>query len=327
VISASAPGKVVLWGEYAVLTGAPAMVMAVDRRAVCDIEPIPEYEGKGNSWRFTSQGFTEPDVELDITDLTADTPPEHAASMIFWYVIRDLLQTCDRTELPAGARVVTDTQGFYVDREKLGIGSSAAVCTAVYAACCELVGSPGDFKQALRIHNHFQDQRGSGIDVAAAYYGGTLRFQSQVATPFDLAPNLQLRFIWTGRAAKTTSHIERFNAWVEHGQVAQLTALATTSHALFEHTDLATLGRYSNELKDLDAAADLGIYSHGHNQLDRLAIDAEVVYKPCGAGGGDVGVAISDEGPRLDAFIAAAVELGFDSIPLEKAQHGVQVAR
>jgi phosphomevalonate kinase len=34
---ASAPGKLVLAGEYAVLDGAPAIVMAVDRRAVVSV--------------------------------------------------------------------------------------------------------------------------------------------------------------------------------------------------------------------------------------------------------------------------------------------------
>jgi phosphomevalonate kinase len=35
--AASAPGKLILTGEYAVLFGAPALVMAVDRRATVQI--------------------------------------------------------------------------------------------------------------------------------------------------------------------------------------------------------------------------------------------------------------------------------------------------
>ena len=37
-IRASAPGKIVLSGEYAVLDGAPAICAAVDRRAAVTIE-------------------------------------------------------------------------------------------------------------------------------------------------------------------------------------------------------------------------------------------------------------------------------------------------
>ena len=40
-IAASAPGKLVLLGEYAVLEGAPAVAMAVDRRAVAKLTAQP----------------------------------------------------------------------------------------------------------------------------------------------------------------------------------------------------------------------------------------------------------------------------------------------
>ena len=41
---ASAPGKIVLAGEYAVLWGAPAICMAVDRRAVAKVGPLTDGE-------------------------------------------------------------------------------------------------------------------------------------------------------------------------------------------------------------------------------------------------------------------------------------------
>ena len=38
IVTATAPGKLVLLGEYAVLEGAPALVMAIDRRAEVRLE-------------------------------------------------------------------------------------------------------------------------------------------------------------------------------------------------------------------------------------------------------------------------------------------------
>lgn len=321
MIQATAPGKVVLWGEYAVLTGAPALVLAVNRRAICSIEP------GGRTWRFTTRGFAAPEAELSVEDLLADRNPAEPAASVAWHVLRELLPTRDTSRLPTGARVVIDTGSFFLRARKLGIGSSAAACTAVYAACCELLGESANFVQALAIHNHFQNKSGSGIDVAAAFHGGTLRFESKTATQWNLAPELRLRFVWTGHTANTVSHIERFNRWHEQQNPAPLAALASTCQALFEHTDLATLRLYTDQLKSLDAAAKLGIYAGGHRELDRLAMDAEVVYKPCGAGGGDIGVAISHDTAGLDRFVAAAAALNFDSIPLEKASNGIQVTR
>jgi phosphomevalonate kinase len=319
MIQASAPGKVILWGEYAVLKGAPALVMAIDRYASCEIEPCQDI------WRFTTKGFATPETQHPQQALLAEQAPDDGAARVVWQVLSELRGVHDQSLLPPSARVVTDTEGFYLRGEKLGIGSSAAICTAVYAAFCRLLDVSTDFDQALKIHNQFQHKEGSGIDVAAAFHGGTLRFQSHAATPWELPKNLQVRFLWTGHAAKTTHHISRFNDWLEGGQLAPLSALTATCHALFEQPDLATLERYTQQLKTLDAAASLGIYSTAHSQLDRLAIDAQVVYKPCGAGGGDMGVAISDEVGRLDQFVDAAEGLGFNSIPLEKARHGIQV--
>ncbi len=52
MIEASAPGKLVLSGEYAVLAGAPALVAAVDRRVTCTLSSRDQ-----GGWRFSSIGY------------------------------------------------------------------------------------------------------------------------------------------------------------------------------------------------------------------------------------------------------------------------------
>ena len=49
---ASAPGKIVLWGEYAVLAGAPASVLALNTYANVTAALSPD-----NRWHFSSAGF------------------------------------------------------------------------------------------------------------------------------------------------------------------------------------------------------------------------------------------------------------------------------
>jgi phosphomevalonate kinase len=322
VIHASAPGKVVLWGEYAVLTGAPGLVLAIDRRASCMLTP------GGDTWHFETRGLPEPAVDLDVADLTGPHPPGSSAGALAWHVLRQL-----DGEVPAGATLTTDTASFQDGGHKLGIGSSAAVCTAVYGAFCKLLGIGPSLTDALAVHRSLQGASGSGIDVAAAYLGGSLRYQLRgaarppAADPFDLPDGLILRFIWTGTPAQTTRHVARFEAWRAENQTSTLTELAQASAALFESRNLLDdLAEYAECLYAMDRAAGLGIYTDAHLQLSQVAKECKVVYKPCGAGGGDIGVAASHDEHRVEQFVSAALGLGFQIVEMEITEHGIQLA-
>ena len=86
------------------------------------------------------------------------------------------------------------------------------------------------------------------------------------------------------------------------------------------------MGEYVDALRRLDQAAALGIYSPAHERLHTLAHAHDVVYKPCGAGGGDLGAVISDNPEKLAAFTAAAIDLGFDKLEIGRADHGVRIS-
>jgi phosphomevalonate kinase len=323
VIEALAPGKVVLWGEYAVLTGAPALVMAVERYARCQV-----LEG-GDHWRFQALGFSAPEARIDRAELLAPRgPPPESVWRTVWQVLRRL----DCSRLPAGGRVQLDTRSFHQNGSKLGLGSSAAVCVAAYGAFCRLLGQPASHEVALAIHRDLQGGAGSGIDVAAAWYGGTLKFQragpaeSARAEAWRLPPEIHPTFVWTGRSARTVDHLARFRAWLGRGDRAPLDALAAASEKLFATADpWPDLEAYVAALAALDGAADLGIFSPEHVQLRDLAIGAGVVYKPCGAGGGDLGAAFSPDAGAAQRFVRAAADHGFLLVPLETAIHGFEV--
>ena len=76
----------------------------------------------------------------------------------------------------------------------------------------------------------------------------------------------------------------------------------------------------------LDQAAGLGIYSEAHAHLSELASAAHLVYKPCGAGGGDLGVVFAHSPDALSAFENQVERAGFTIMKLELAIHGVQVS-
>ena len=319
VVTARAPGKIVLWGEFAVLAGAPAAVLAVDRYARCSIRATATQR-----WQLQSRGFvSSPTVaSLDTILGGGNGVLSHALNA---------LPNDSLSDLPAGAACMLDTLCLYANGQKLGIGSSAAICTATYTACAALVGVEPDFEAARAAHRAFQGGKGSGIDLAAAWYGGALRFQAGSAEPLANFEPQAWTFFWTGKPAATTTHIGRFSEWVSQGNTRELDSLGDACEALFQanHPDqlCAHLGEYVDRLRALDQAAHLGIYGEGHEHLHALAKEWEVVYKPCGAGGGDVGAATARDGETLAAFSAAAVDAGFQRLDVTRADHGAHLSR
>ena len=309
----AAPGKAVIWGEYAVLAGAPAMVMAVNRYALADAAR------EGDRWFLSSRGF-ESEASLDSQAL-ANLEPKSASGVSA--VVRAAVAALGDPALPAGMRIGTDTTDFYLNGVKLGIGSSAAVCTATCAALAEVLNQTFSETVALDTHRHLQGKAGSGLDVAAACTGGLLRFQAGSSRPTVWPEGWHYRFFWVGHAAKTTDHLTRFSRWLAAGNTSALDDLARAADELFASAELENLRRYVFSLKKLDENARLGIYTDSHARLDELASRAQVVYKPCGAGGGDIGIAVSDEPACLDTLSALATQDAFLSLNLEIAAHGL----
>ena len=323
MISYAAPGKAVVWGEYAVLEGAPALVMAVDRYATAHVQPSTD------GWQLNAAGF-ESSAHLSPKALMHLQPAESEGVA---GLIRAVLAALGDPELPEGAGIQTDTRPFHAGTDglgggqKLGIGSSAAICTAACAAIAEFLDKKFDESLPLTAHQLLQGKKGSGLDVAAACTGGVIRFQSGSHSEAVWPANLHFRYFWVGTAAKTTEHLARFGDWRASGDTRTLDALCQACERLFDSPDLSGLADYVDRLKAMDDTAGLGIFSEAHDRLRALANRVQVVYKPCGAGGGDIGIAISDDPSLLDELIALADQDDFLTLDLEIAAHGVHRIR
>ncbi|MCZ0943687.1 MAG: hypothetical protein OXJ53_11580 [Gammaproteobacteria bacterium] len=310
MIVGRAPGKAVLWGEYAVLAGAPAAVLAVDRQAVCELTPSADY-------CFIASGFDAPEAEF--RHLPRNPPEAAPAALLAWQV----LNTFDGRGLRPGTfRMGTDA--FYAKGRKLGLGSSAALCVAVEGACARWLGEAPRYQRALAAHRRFQGGRGSGIDVAAAFFGGALRFQDGEAQPL-VAALPQCRFVWTGEGADTGRYIDRFAAYLNGGDTLALDRLAEQSERLCRAPSLDALNGYAQALRQLDRAAGLGIYTAAHRRADSLAKVYKLAYKPCGAGGGDIGAVFAESPGQFAEFEAAAGAAGLTVLDLEAAPHGIEI--
>lgn len=296
-VTASAPGKLVLAGEYAVLAGAPALVAAIDRCVTCRLTAR-----QTGHWQLVSRGF-EAHCRCR-REALGDAAAGPAA------LVRHALAALglDWCQLPAHLHVEIDSRPCYRDGAKLGLGSSAAALVAVAAALAALVGRNCELEPLIAAHRAMQGGAGSGLDVAAAWHGGVVRFQHGRAAPVRLPDDLHYALAHAGWSTATPRLVARFESWRRGGPQPALQRLierATEVAAAADDT-LARLGAYADALHRLDEVANLGIFSPPHRQGRALAARHGVLYKPCGAGGGDMGIAISDDATALAAWCKAA---------------------
>ncbi len=306
----SAPGKVVLWGEYAVLAGAPAAIMALDLRASVDLALKDTFSS------FSANGYQATGLQTARTDF----PHLPVTSMI-----ETILHHLGYTQLPSHLYCHTDTTPFFHHGKKMGLGSSAALCVALYSALCGQLSHTPRVAEALLIHQSWQGS-GSGLDIAASWHGGVIRFSAGVSAQIAWPDDLYHQIIFTGAASSTAVQLSNFSEWLEReAKNPHLDALCRESENLFTaNLDDGALSSYVTALRALDRAGSLNIFTQAHETLATIGADLGIVYKPCGAGGGDVGIALSRNSETLETFANRASQAGFIPLKTEIAKHGIQ---
>lgn len=351
-LTASAPGKLVLLGEYAVLFGAPAAVLAVDRRARVDLAPA-----SGELWSVLAPPLLSTPVDFELT----------AGGRLRWTGARgDRLPLVDRVVgamvasgmLDPGslrpATVTLDTRPFYArgatDLVKLGLGSSAALTVALASALAwwagrtDLPGVPDAWLDTLvALHRSLQGGHGSGIDLAASLFGGVVEYRLDplgsvaVAEHLRLPADLELLFVWTGRAADTRGFLEQLDLRLRSDDGTIAHALDRLKEASRTGVEALRTGRselvldavdaFGSELEALGRTAGLPILSDEHVEMGRIARRIGAHYKPSGAGGGDVGIAFTNDPEIAAATGAAAEDAGFRVLDLRLTPDGLRLDR
>lgn len=328
-IAASAPGKAVLIGEYAVLEGAPAIALAVDRRARVRVQPAgPLESGPRHRVLSANSGVqaafrASPDATLEWLDADG----ERGAFRLLEHVWRAV-----RPAPAAGLALTLDTRDFYAaaDGAKLGLGSSAALAVALTAALAEAGAGPAAVQAAALAAHRGLQRGGSGIDVAAAVHGGVIEYRREGPGVARLAwpAGLRMALLWSGREADTAARIEAL-ARAGAGRQAALAELGRAAADACREwprgsaAALAALGAWAGALHRFAGRLELDVFGAGHAALYDEALRRGLVYKPCGAGGGDVGAAFACDRDALDDFTAWAAGRGFSIVAAAPDERGV----
>ncbi|MFO0751673.1 MAG: hypothetical protein U1F43_39300, partial [Myxococcota bacterium] len=257
MIRASAPGKLMLAGEYVVVErGTPALAVSVDQRVTVEVEAEP-----AGGWRVTSEGEGLVDAPLAQVPFLAEALARVPGA-------------------PRAGRLVVRSQ-IGTGANKPGLGTSAALCVAAFAAFHRLAGNhtPPDLVPIIAAHRAAQGGRGSGYDVAACLVGGVTIF---TPGPGTNPPRVE-RIGWpkglygavfkARRGSSTAGMLTRVAAWREEDPDtldACLDPLAVETEELvhaFRAGDveriLTACAQTQEELGVLDRLGDIGILSGG----------------------------------------------------------------
>jgi mevalonate kinase len=187
MVTASAPGKVYLFGEHAVVYGEPAVPCAIERRAHVTVEERDDDRVRVHAQDLHLEGFV---VEYD-GDLAR--PPDLDASnalvdAAMGYVNEAVEQAREAAGRPAAGFDVR------IDSEiplGAGLGSSAAVSVAAIAAGAKELGidlaPEAVAERAYQVEHAVQEGQASRADTFCSAMGGAVRVEGEdcrrVATP------------------------------------------------------------------------------------------------------------------------------------------------
>ncbi|WP_225333855.1 mevalonate kinase [Halomicrobium urmianum] len=200
MVTASAPGKVYLFGEHAVVYGEPAVPCAVERRAEVTVEKRTEGL-RVHAEDLTLDGFT---VEFGNGDHPDVDAPESMVEAGMGYVSEAVAQARDA----AGVEDV----GFEVSIESAiplgaGLGSSAAVTVAAIEAAARELGAelaPEEIaERAYRVEHEVQDGQASRADTFCSAMGGAVRVEGDDCRTIDGVDDLPFLIGYDGGAGDT----------------------------------------------------------------------------------------------------------------------------
>lgn len=317
IVNVSAPGKLMVSGEYVVLDGAEALVAAVNARLVAVGSPSPRDGSGGLCAGSPGRPGLPPEA------LLARQYAEDALGAV------PMQLTIDATALRSGEL-------------KLGLGSSAAASAAAAGAVLAWHGrDPAEerasiLEWALAGHRAVAPE-GSGADVAAATLGGVVRFRRDAAEESRSVAwpeGLVVEVVWTGRPARTSDLVRVVRAFERSAPRDYGRAMG----ALREAADELLRAVLADEPAAVVAAAGasgraVGALGRGAGadivtaELAATAALAEAhggAAKPSGAGGGDVALAFFTDREAAASFRAACPARGLTPLSVRLGEDGVR---
>ncbi|WP_336133293.1 mevalonate kinase [Natronomonas amylolytica] len=294
--TSSAPGKVYLFGEHAVVYGEPAVPCAIERRARVTVEERDDDRVRVEADELTLDGFTVMwgGESGDRPDVNVPTPLVEAA---MGYIDNALEQARDAADAPDAGFDITVESDIPLGA---GLGSSAAVVVAGIDAGTRELGVELDpieiADRAYQVEYEVQDGQASRADTFCSAMGGVVRVQGDDCRRIEGVSNLPFVVGYDGGSGDTGELVAGVRKLKEEYEFAENTVesigdIVRNGESALRNDDLEELGRLMDFNHGLLSA--LGVSGRTLDSMVWTAREADALgAKLTGAGGGGCIVAL-----------------------------------
>lgn len=331
--TASAPHKVILFGEHAVVHGKLGIAAAVDKRLRVSVEPGPDGVALSDNLGLLKFNLTKMDIERaceKFRQLYAEKNFVEIKKMKFTDAIAIVL---DEIFTKYGFADLT----IRLERPTLlkGIGGSAAIFSALAAAVTAFLGQSCPKEELNRIAylGEIVAHGGtpSGIDNSTVVYGGCITYRkSEGPRPLDISFSAPIIIVDSGVPANTgvtvpyvREQLERNPAFVNR-VLERLNEISETGLKEIKNQNMERIGAlmtdYYNELRKLDISTP---------ELDKIVAlalaNGALGAKPTGGWGGGVCLVLVENMKAAQRLVATFSKNRFVSVIAKLGGPGVRV--
>ena len=352
LIKASAPGKLYIAGEYAVLEpGHPALLVALDQFITVTLKEADEQGSICSSYsNGISIPWTRKNGKFYIDE--RENPFSYITKSVT--LVEQYLQ-----ELGFELKyfdLTIESELDNKDGRKYGLGSSGAVTIATIKAILSLydIEYSSELLYKLAAITHLSlNSNGSFGDLAASSYGGWIAYscfekdwvinqleeKREIAglikqewpklriQPLKAPEDLRLLIGWTGSPASTTSLVDQLNDEQNEMNGFYKQFLKDSYDCVmwiidaFKENNIAKIQKGIREnrqlLKSLAAKSRVDIETNALTDLCTIAEEYNGAAKSSGAGGGDCGIVLFKQQDEILPMITAWKEKGIVDLPLQ----------
>ncbi len=253
--TSSAPGKVYLFGEHAVVYGEPAVPCAIERRARVSVEARDDDSLRVRAADLSLDGFTVTynGETNDTPDVDVPTPLVEAAMGYIDGAIEQARTTADEPDIGFDITVESDIP------LGAGLGSSAAVVVAAIDAAARELGVelPAEelADRAYQVEYEVQDGQASRADTFCSAMGGVVRVQGDDCRRVRGVSDLPFVIGYDGGAGETGELVAGVRSLKDRYEFA-----ADTVEAI---GDIVVEGERALREGDVDELGKLMDFNHG----------------------------------------------------------------